>query len=158
MPKQNLRPGTVACDPFSGCRGCASGAAGESNIFGGKYGQRLAAIQIAREEALEAERAREEEARAADKAERKKRKKEEKRRATEAGGAGAGGLEVWARSREEEDAAARLAEDAGAEDAGAENAEARGKRARTRSEAGDAGDAAAEPGAAGAESGAAPAE
>ena len=37
-------------DPVTGCRGCASGPGGESNIFGNKYGQHLAAIQIAREE------------------------------------------------------------------------------------------------------------
>jgi len=35
-------------DPTTGCRGCASGSGG--NIFGNKYGQYLAAIQIAREE------------------------------------------------------------------------------------------------------------
>ena len=37
-------------DPVTGCRGCASGPGGESNIFGNKYGQHLAAIQVAREE------------------------------------------------------------------------------------------------------------
>ena len=35
-------------DPNTGCRGCSSGDGG--NIFGNKYGQYLAAIQVAREE------------------------------------------------------------------------------------------------------------
>jgi len=40
-----------AQDPTTGCMGCASGkGAGPKNIFGNKYGQRLAAVQIAREE------------------------------------------------------------------------------------------------------------
>ena len=40
-----------AQDPTTGCRGCASGKdAGPKNIFGNKYGQNLAAVQIAREE------------------------------------------------------------------------------------------------------------
>ena len=40
-----------AQDPTTGCLGCASGKnAGPKNIFGNKYGQRLAAIQIAREQ------------------------------------------------------------------------------------------------------------
>jgi bud site selection protein 31 len=50
VPKQCLAPGTVIEDPMTGCRGCASGSGGEKNIFGNKYGQYLAAIQIAREE------------------------------------------------------------------------------------------------------------
>lgn len=50
VPKQSLAPGTVIEDPMTGCRGCASGSGGEKNIFGNKYGQYLAAIQIAREE------------------------------------------------------------------------------------------------------------
>lgn len=37
-------------DPTTGCRGCASGSVGDGNIFGNKYGQYLAAIQVAREE------------------------------------------------------------------------------------------------------------
>jgi len=40
---------------FCGCRGCASGKAGHKNIFGNKYGQRLAAIQIRKEKLLEKE-------------------------------------------------------------------------------------------------------
>lgn len=40
-----------AQDPTTGCLGCASGrGAGPKNIFGNKYGQRLAAIQVAREQ------------------------------------------------------------------------------------------------------------
>lgn len=46
--------------------GCASGKdAGPRNIFGNKYGQNLAAVQIAREKRTEAKRAREEEQAAA---------------------------------------------------------------------------------------------
>ena len=41
----------TAQDPTTGCCGCASGkGAGPRNIFGNKYGQYLAAVQIAREE------------------------------------------------------------------------------------------------------------
>jgi bud site selection protein 31 len=43
----------AARDPTTGCLGCASGkGAGPRNIFGNKYGQYLAAVQIAREERL----------------------------------------------------------------------------------------------------------
>lgn len=43
-----------AQDPTTGCIGCASGkGAAPRNIFGNKYGQYLAAVQIAREERLE---------------------------------------------------------------------------------------------------------
>jgi bud site selection protein 31 len=43
----------TAQDPTTGCLGCASGKGnGPRNIFGNKYGQYLAAIQIAREERL----------------------------------------------------------------------------------------------------------
>lgn len=48
VPRQSLGPGTEIVEPTTGCRGCASGS--NSNIFGNKYGQFLAAIQIAREE------------------------------------------------------------------------------------------------------------
>jgi bud site selection protein 31 len=50
VPKHSLAPGTEIEDPMTGCRGCASGSS--SNIFGNKYGQYLAAIQIAREERI----------------------------------------------------------------------------------------------------------
>lgn len=43
----------TAQDPTTGCMGCASGkGAGPRNIFGNKYGQYLAAVQVAREERL----------------------------------------------------------------------------------------------------------
>lgn len=50
VPKHCLAPGTDIEDAVTGCRGCASGPGGNKNIFGNKYGQYLAAIQIAREE------------------------------------------------------------------------------------------------------------
>ena len=53
VPKCNLAPGTQIEDPITGCRGCASGNGGDQNIFGNRYGQYLAAIQIARENRLE---------------------------------------------------------------------------------------------------------
>jgi len=43
----------TAQDPTTGCRGCASGAGQPRNIFGNKYGQNLAAVQIAREKRME---------------------------------------------------------------------------------------------------------
>mmetsp|Transcript_12021 Transcript_12021/g.21443 ORF Transcript_12021/g.21443 Transcript_12021/m.21443 type:complete len:301 (-) Transcript_12021:87-989(-) len=49
VPPDEMKPGTVFQDQYTGCRGCASGSG--SNIFGNKYGQRLAKIQILREEA-----------------------------------------------------------------------------------------------------------
>jgi len=48
VPKQFLSSGTEIEDPVTGCRGCASGSS--HNIFGNKYGQYLAAVQVAREE------------------------------------------------------------------------------------------------------------
>jgi bud site selection protein 31 len=50
VPKHCLAPGTEIEDAVTGCRGCASGPGGNKNIFGNKYGQYLAAIQIAREQ------------------------------------------------------------------------------------------------------------
>lgn len=50
-------PLTILCRIVqqTGCMGCASGKnAGPRNIFGNKYGQNLAAVQIAREKRLEA--------------------------------------------------------------------------------------------------------
>lgn len=55
VPKQSLAPGTEIEDPTTGCRGCASGTS--HNIFDNKYGQYLAAIQIAREERIAARQA-----------------------------------------------------------------------------------------------------
>lgn len=40
----------TAQDPTTGCLGCASGSGGPRNIFGNKYGQNLAAVQVAREQ------------------------------------------------------------------------------------------------------------
>ena len=40
----------TAADPTTGCLGCASGKGQPRNIFGTKYGQNLAAVQIAREQ------------------------------------------------------------------------------------------------------------
>jgi bud site selection protein 31 len=54
--------------------GCASGkGAGPRNIFGNKYGQNLAAVQIAREKRIEAKQKQAEE-------ERQRREQEEERR------------------------------------------------------------------------------
>ena len=53
VPKHSLGPDTSVEDPTTGCEGCASGPGGQRNIFGNKYGQYLAAIQIAREEERE---------------------------------------------------------------------------------------------------------
>lgn len=50
VPKHALGADTVVEDPFTGCHGCASGPGGQRNIFGNKYGQYLAAIQVARED------------------------------------------------------------------------------------------------------------
>ncbi len=55
VPKQSLAQGTEIEDPTTGCRGCASGSS--HNIFDNKYGQYLAAIQVAREERLAAKQA-----------------------------------------------------------------------------------------------------
>jgi bud site selection protein 31 len=55
VPSHCLAPGTVIEDSTTGCHGCASGPGGHKNIFGNKYGQYLAAIQIAREEKLNRE-------------------------------------------------------------------------------------------------------
>eukprot|EP00501_MAST-03F_sp_TOSAG23-6_P002393 GSMAST32.ASY1.ANO1.2501.1 assembled CDS len=55
VPKKDLDEGTVVFDHMTGCRGCASGREGCSNIFGNKYGQFLASIQIAREERAKAQ-------------------------------------------------------------------------------------------------------
>ena len=50
VPSHCLAEGTEIEDATTGCRGCASGSRNSGNIFGNKYGQHLAAIQIAREE------------------------------------------------------------------------------------------------------------
>jgi bud site selection protein 31 len=55
VPRFSLTEGMEIEDPVTGCRGCASGPGGNKNIFGNKYGQYLAAIQIARESRQEAD-------------------------------------------------------------------------------------------------------
>ncbi|GMH94925.1 hypothetical protein TrST_g7774 [Triparma strigata] len=50
VPKSERREKGEIQDPNTGCTGCASGDVVNGNIFGNKYGQRLAGIQIAREE------------------------------------------------------------------------------------------------------------
>ncbi|CAH0481471.1 unnamed protein product [Peronospora belbahrii] len=55
VPRQQLSEGQMVQEKHSGCRGCASGSGGYHNIFGNKYGQYLARIQIAREEKKETE-------------------------------------------------------------------------------------------------------
>lgn len=49
VPRQQLSDDQVVQEKHAGCRGCASGPGGHHNIFGNKYGQYLARIQIARE-------------------------------------------------------------------------------------------------------------
>jgi len=53
VPKHSLGEDQVVECPTTGCRGCASG--GAQNIFGNKYGQYLAGIQVAREAKAERE-------------------------------------------------------------------------------------------------------
>ncbi|GMI61958.1 hypothetical protein ScalyP_jg807 [Parmales sp. scaly parma] len=54
VPKSELREENQEIqDPNTGCLGCASGKGGHYNIFGNKYGQRLAAIQVARDKKRE---------------------------------------------------------------------------------------------------------
>jgi len=52
VPRNKLEPGKVVQDQTTGCLGCSTGAAGYENIFGNKYGQNLADIQIEREHRL----------------------------------------------------------------------------------------------------------
>lgn len=54
VPRHELSQDTSVRSTHSGCIGCASGRDGQDNIFGNKYGQYLAAIQVKREK-LEAE-------------------------------------------------------------------------------------------------------
>jgi bud site selection protein 31 len=54
VPLKDRSPEAMtAQDPTTGCRGCSSGVGQHRNIFGNKYGQNLAAVQIAREKRLE---------------------------------------------------------------------------------------------------------
>lgn len=78
-----------AQDPTTGCLGCASGNdAAPKNIFGNKYGQNLAAVQIAREKRMEAMQARREEQ------ERLRAEEERKAAAQDAQGGGEGDSET----------------------------------------------------------------
>jgi bud site selection protein 31 len=78
-----------AQDPTTGCLGCASGNdAASKNIFGNKYGQNLAAVQIAREKRMEAMQARREEQ------ERLRAEEERKAAAQDAQGGGEGDSET----------------------------------------------------------------
>lgn len=61
VPRQSLAADQVIEDQHCGCKGCSSGAGGYRNIFGNKYGQYLAAVQIAREKKAEQAKALEEE-------------------------------------------------------------------------------------------------
>ena len=54
VPRQNLN-GKKIFEANTGCRGCASGRAGYKNVFGNKYGQNLAEIQLLREKKLSVE-------------------------------------------------------------------------------------------------------
>eukprot|EP00587_Corethron_hystrix_P010168 CAMPEP_0113297042 /NCGR_PEP_ID=MMETSP0010_2-20120614/69_1 /TAXON_ID=216773 ORGANISM="Corethron hystrix, Strain 308" /NCGR_SAMPLE_ID=MMETSP0010_2 /ASSEMBLY_ACC=CAM_ASM_000155 /LENGTH=230 /DNA_ID=CAMNT_0000149865 /DNA_START=173 /DNA_END=866 /DNA_ORIENTATION=- /assembly_acc=CAM_ASM_000155 len=77
-----------AVDPTSGCRGCASGRGGRENIFGNKYGQQLAAVQVARETA---------------KADEERKRAEARERAVAAGADGAGDSDTDDRSSSDEE-------------------------------------------------------
>ena len=56
VPRKKLQPDKkIFFEAHTGCRGCASGSGGHSNIFGNKYGQNLANIQLLREQKLEQE-------------------------------------------------------------------------------------------------------
>ena len=57
VPKHALGPDTIVEDPHTGCLGCSSGPGGQRNIFGNKYGQYLASIQVARDQERERRRA-----------------------------------------------------------------------------------------------------
>lgn len=97
-----------AQDPTTGCLGCASGKdAAAKNIFGNKYGQNLAAVQVAREKRMEAVRARrEEQERRAVEEERRRRQREEASAAAaqaQAQAAGAGDSETDESSDDEDD-------------------------------------------------------
>ena len=47
--------------PTTGCRGCASSSDAPRNIFGNKYGQHLAGVQVRREEREESQKRKREE-------------------------------------------------------------------------------------------------
>lgn len=133
VPKHALGPDTVVEDPFTGCLGCASGPGGQRNIFGNKYGQYLAAIQVAREE----ERARRE----ADKARAALDKASSGKGAAAAGGGGEDSDEeegpsppgIWA-ANEAERNMENYEEDAAEGGGGAEGASKRGASSEDQEE------------------------
>lgn len=98
VPLKDRSPEQLAAqDPTTGCRGCASGVGQPRNIFGNKYGQNLAAVQIAREERmeeLERKRLREEE---------EEEEKEELDRARNAAAAAGGGGEGESETDDDDD-------------------------------------------------------
>ncbi|CAM9886773.1 unnamed protein product [Pylaiella littoralis] len=96
VPKQYLSAGTVVEDVNTGCRGCATGAGGNKNIFGNKYGQYLAAIQASSTSFLQKKEARKAREQLFDVDEEEEEEEEEEgvggRRGTEKrGGSGKGG-------------------------------------------------------------------
>ena len=50
VPPSSLGESSVVECPTTGCRGCASSSDAPRNIFGNKYGQHLAGVQVRREE------------------------------------------------------------------------------------------------------------
>lgn len=93
-------------DPVTGCRGCASGAGGERNIFGNKYGQYLAGIQVARERRLEQQRLqRQQEQQEEDEEEESDEEKEEKQQVSDETPYGLEPQQasIWADEEEERD-------------------------------------------------------
>lgn len=121
VPKSSLPEGTVIEDPVTGCMGCASGGgAATKNIFGNKYGQPLAAIQVAREKRQEQQRLEREQQERED-AEREAQEAREQAAllaqsrsssSSAAGGAGAGGGAGAAKKASKKEA--RLAREAAA--------------------------------------------
>jgi len=92
----------TAQDPTTGCLGCASGrtGGGARNIFGNKYGQNLAAVQVARAVRAEAmEKGRKER----EDEERRRREEEEAGRREREGEEGDGESETDEESSDEED-------------------------------------------------------
>ena len=109
VPKSSLAPGTTIEDPITGCRGCASGLDCEENIFGNKYGQDLAGIQIAREERSSMIQNMQGEEEAEDQEEEEEQEQEQEEDSGPVGAAdGSSGRKshVWRDQQEEEDSSA----------------------------------------------------
>jgi len=103
VPRQSLGEDQVVECPTTGCRGCGSGAKGSKNIFGNKYGQHLARIQVHRE--ARAERLREaaaaaETAPSSSSSSSSKRKRDDRR--TVDGVVGRAATRVWAENDDED--------------------------------------------------------